>query len=873
MNALVEREGALAELRAAVGRGRVVLLAGEAGIGKTSVLRALAQGHAASPTLPGPVWWGACDALDTPHPLAPLLDMAREAAPPFAAALAGPRPALFEAVLEALRSAPRPVLMVVEDAHWADEATLDLLKFLGRRMTRTRALLVVSYRDDEVTASHPLRRVIGELPPDALTRVPLARLTPAGVQQLAQQMGCRADGVHALTRGNAFFATEVLRDTAEPRGPVPATVQDVVLARFARLTPRVQALLRAMAVMPGRAERGLVDLLVAPTLADIEAAMASGLVVAEGDSLAFRHELARVAVEAALPAPAAQDLHRRLLATLEAPGRGAAPARCVHHAVQAHDRAAIGRHAPGAAREAAARAAHREAAAHWHLAVHQASPADAAERVQWLEQHAAICALVGRTDDAMVSRLTLERLARERGDTAAESLQLAQRASLHIARMQHDVADALTQRALDLLAPLTPGPTHALVWRWSAHLRMLNRDCVEAVHWARRAADLAAQLGDEAAEVEALATLGTASLFIDFPQAVAWMLQARERHVLAGRATGAMQIHSNLGSGAGELMQLRQAEPWLQEALAQCVANEFDSAAHYLRSWLALVALYRGRWDEAGQWAEQVLRREGASSMSRLMALLAVARLRLRRGDPGVEAALAEGLTLTGEQNTLQRTAPLRAVRAEAALAAGDKTRAAAEVATALPLALAKGHPWFIGELAYLGWQAGTVAQAPPGAAEPFALQISGRWREAAAAWQAIDAPFEQARALAEGDSAAQQAALVLFDGLGARPAAEALRRRLRDAGVRGVQRGVRASTRRHPCGLTSAEMAVLTLMARGLRNAEIAGHQHRSVRTVDHHVAAVLAKLAVESRLEAVRRAEREGWLAPPAAPSGQSG
>ena len=321
MNALVERELALAALQAAVGRGRVALVAGEAGIGKTRVLRALAEAHAASSSNPGPVWWGACDALATPHPLAPLLDIAREAAPSFTAALACPRPALFEAVLEALRRASRPVLMVVEDAHWADEATLDLLKFLGRRIARTHALLVVSYRDDEVTASHPLRRVIGELPPDALIRVPLLRLTPAGVQQLAQQMGCRADGVHALTRGNAFFATEVLRDTSEPRGPVPATVADVVLARFARLPLRVQALLRTVAVMPGRAERGLVDLLVAPTLAEIEAAMASGLLVAEGDSLAFRHELARVAVETALPAPAAQDLHGRLLAALEAPGR------------------------------------------------------------------------------------------------------------------------------------------------------------------------------------------------------------------------------------------------------------------------------------------------------------------------------------------------------------------------------------------------------------------------------------------------------------------------------------------------------------------------------------------------------------------------
>lgn len=178
-----------------------------------------------------------------------------------------------------------------------------------------------------------------------------------------------------------------------------------------------------------------------------------------------------------------------------------------------------------------------------------------------------------------------------------------------------------------------------------------------------------------------------------------------------------------------------------------------------------------------------------------------------------------------------------------------------------------------MGELSYWGWRSGgghADAAPPPGCAEPYALQISGRWQAAADAWQALNCPCERARALTEGDADAQRVALALFEDLGARPAAEALRRRLRDAGVRGVQRGARASTRTHPCGLTSAEMTVLTLVALGLRNADIAARLHRSVRTVDHHVAAVLAKLAVDSRLEAVRRAECEGWVAARAAPSG---
>ena len=327
MVGLVERQDVLDGLHGALrgvagGSGRIALVAGEAGIGKTSVLRNFA---ATCET----VWWGACDALQTPHPLAPLLDIARGAEARFAAELAAPRPALFEAVLDDLRHAAGPVLMVIEDAHWADDATLDLLKFIGRRIQRTRALLTISFRDDEVSTAHPLRRVLGELPHDAVTRITLPRLTPEGVELLARRAERQALGVHAVTRGNPFFVTEMLR---EPGIAVPRTVQDLVLARFARLPAAAQDLARLVATVPGRTERWLVDALAAPTVADLEACLDCGLLVAEGATLAFRHELGRVAIESSLSAPVAEALHARVLAALAArpapPRRASCTTRC-----------------------------------------------------------------------------------------------------------------------------------------------------------------------------------------------------------------------------------------------------------------------------------------------------------------------------------------------------------------------------------------------------------------------------------------------------------------------------------------------------------------------------------------------------------------
>lgn len=204
----------------------------------------------------------------------------------------------------------------------------------------------------------------------------------------------------------------------------------------------------------------------------------------------------------------------------------------------------------------------------------------------------------------------------------------------------------------------------------------------------------------------------------------------------------------------------------------------------------------------------------------------------------------------------------MRAARAEAAFERGDLAAARCEAEAALPLALTKKHPWFIGELAYWCWRSGALQQTPDNCAAPFALQIAGHWSAAAAAWAELGCPYEQACALADGDVAAQCEAVVIFDALGARPAVDALRRRLRDAGVRGVARGARPSTRQQAFGLTARELEVLQLLREGLRNAEIAARLHRSVRTVDHHLAAVFAKLGVDSRLEAIQAAERAGLV-----------
>ncbi|HLU82819.1 MAG TPA: LuxR C-terminal-related transcriptional regulator, partial [Trueperaceae bacterium] len=301
----------------------------------------------------------------------------------------------------------------------------------------------------------------------------------------------------------------------------------------------------------------------------------------------------------------------------------------------------------------------------------------------------------------------------------------------------------------------------------------------------------------------------------------------------------------------------------LAEAAELGAQQDKDATSHYALAWRSLCHLYLGRWREAGETASWLLGRPNARLITRIMAAVALGRLRLRRGDPEAWPVLDVALEQALETDTLQRLAPVRAARAEAALAAGSPEQALAEAYAALPLALAHRHRWFVGELSYLIFKAGGNPALPDWVAGPFGQQVRGDAVTAARSWQRLGCPYEQARALDEvGTEPALLRALELFQGLGAKPAAGVVAERLRALGVRGVKRGPRSSTAAHPAGLTARERQVLALMEQGLKNAEIAESNSVSQRTVENQVAAVLGKLGARSRTEAVAKAHRLGLI-----------
>ena len=296
---LLEREDNLEVLEHALAEaerssGSVVLIGGEAGIGKTQLVQSFSEIHADDAR----VLWGACGDLSRPRTLGPFRDIAGQVDGVLKdAVVEGTRGEVFDAVLDAVVGSGRPTAVIVEDVHWADGATLDVLKFLGRRIDRVPATLILTYRDEEVPDNHPLMLMIGDLPASAVHRVHPAPLSRAAVEKLAAGYEGSVENLFAMTRGNPFLVSEAL---LAPGGDVPANVRDAVRTRASRLSPIGQAVADLISVVPGQTERWLLEEFPEFDPGALDECRQRGLIEFESVRARYRHELVRGAMEESL---------------------------------------------------------------------------------------------------------------------------------------------------------------------------------------------------------------------------------------------------------------------------------------------------------------------------------------------------------------------------------------------------------------------------------------------------------------------------------------------------------------------------------------------------------------------------------------------
>jgi DNA-binding CsgD family transcriptional regulator/tetratricopeptide (TPR) repeat protein len=605
--------------------------------------------------------------------------------------------------------------------------------------------------------------------------------------------------------------------------------------------------------VPGKTEFWLLEQAGKLDEAGIESCLSIGMVRDEQGALAFRHEIARRALEDSLCRVRQQNLHSKVLSIL-ARRSDISAARLAHHADGARRAEEVLRYAPIAAAQASSVGAHRQAVSHYQTALRYAASLCAERRAHLQERLSYECHLTGQNECAIEMQGFALEFWRASGQRVKEGNSLRWLSTLNWYAGRRAEAYQFAADAVATLETLPPGPELAMAYCNRADLDMESHEAETAIDWAQRAIALAESWNNSSILGEALNTLGIVRLMGG--DLTGWAdLERSLQLALAGAVPEQVAIcYTSLAAMAVSCRRYSLASRYFKEGLAYCEEYDLDSWWPYLVAYRARLRFEQGQWSGANEDLKSVLRHPRTTAISRIPALRILGHLRIRRGDPDAGLPLEEARSLAGPDPELQRFGMLAAIRAEAAWLAGDLDGVVREAQPAFERVSRRRDPRMKGELAVWLWRAGALKEQPTDIAEPYAQEISGDWRGAARAWQGLGCPYEHASVLAwYGAESEQLEALAILEHLGATRAAVVLRKQMRARGVRCIPRGARVSTRHHPHGLTRREAQTLALMSDGLRNSIIAKKLYVSTKTVDHHVSAILAKLEVASRAEAV--------------------
>lgn len=858
---LLERDADLAVLadlreRASRGRGSLVLVRGEPGAGKT----ALARRSCADAIRSGVrVLWGTCTPLSTPAPLEPLNEAVQPIGGVVAALVVDDAPVhrILAALLDELTHTP--TVLVVDDLHWADQATIDLMRLLSRRVQRTRSLLIGIHRDEEVGPDHPLRPLIGDVVrSDAASQLMVGPLSKDAVATIVAGLGRDLDEVLQLTGGNAFFVREV---ATAPGESLPATVRDAVLARTADLTPAAHDVLALVTCAPEAVPDVVlpalgVDL---PTLRSLQR---TGLLERGPRGLRFRHELCRLAVADLIPAGGEVALHARVLEALERDGR-ADPAVLTHHARGAHDSARVARYAALAGRRAAATGAHAQAVDFFQLALDQPERLDADEQAELLERLAQELYFVDRLTDAVVAGDRARTIRAAEGDTAGAGSVCHALSLYEYYNADRGRADRHAAEAIELLEPTGDPIELGHAYATEAYLAIQRNDVAGTDDMLTRIRRLAEPAADLRLRMRVDMLQATRDVLVDREGAREQLLAVAAAGLRAELYYPASTSYSLLVYFDVEQRRLRAARELLDISLPLAVDRDIRICEVWQLGARARLNLLGGDWDAALLDAGVML---GADSvpLGRPWAELVAGLIGLRRGNEDSRAHLDAAWERARRLDEPLRVLPAAAAIAEQAWLTGRPDgRVDEAVAVLRATAGVPGLEWSRGDLATWLRRLGCDLPRRLAVAKPYQLMLNGQGKDAAVEWARIGEPYEQALTLLDSGGADAIEALRLLDSLDAAVVAAKLRQRLRDEGVTTIPAGPRAVTRTNPAGLTARELEVLTLLAEGWSNSQLAARLYVSPKTVGHHVSAILAKLHADTRTEAVHRARQSGILA----------
>ena len=843
---LIEREASLAALQEHLGAvlrgsGRLVVVRGEAGIGKSALVERFLAGLPAGVG----VLTGGFDGVSTPLPFAPLRDMAGRLGGDLADLLdANAELHVVRARLNELLATLDPAVVVIEDLQWADEATAETLTYQARRLSDARRLVILTYRDDD-PPSPPVRRLLGQLAGmPAAHNLQLAPLSRKGVAVLAAGHATDPAELHRLTGGNPFFVQQVLASgTAE----IPLSISDALRARLDGLGARARSALEAAAILGSRIEPWLLAAVAGEDILGADDCIAAGLLT-KGEALAFRHELTRLAVMEALPVFKGIGLHRRALDALLRSG-STDDARLAYHSEGAADAARVLRHAVAAGDAAMRVGANHEAVAQFQRAMAFAGHASEEDHAAILERLSYVQYMTNQVQEARVTREEAVALRRKLGDSLRVGDGLRHLSRLAWTHGSGAESWELSREAIRILEPLGETRELAMALANLGGLYMIVKDTVEGRSYSERAMEMGRRLGEPEPIAYALNNLGCIAMWEGDERGEELLLESYRLCNEKALFESAHRAIFNLFCNFADIREPIRAETYLAQIIdytsgVQIERCNLDCAASELKMDI-------GDWAEGERLALRALEYARAQSDDRGQGMVTLAQLAIRRGEEGGTAFLANAERYLAGFESAAHTHPIVLTRAEAAWLDGTLEEQVEPLRQVLSWAIAADDPWEIGDAARWLWQAGALPDVPARTAEPYKMVMRGDHRSAAEEFDRRPLPYEAALALAlSGEASDLQEAHDRLLALGATAVARKVAGDLRRVGA-AVPRGPRRDTRANPANLTARQMEIARLVARGLTNREIAGELVLTEKTVGHHVSAVLAKLGAQRRTE----------------------
>jgi DNA-binding CsgD family transcriptional regulator len=865
---LLEREDYLVQLKkyfdqVEKGAGHTIFLIGEAGIGKTSLVN-LFEREVKSKAL---FYLGACDSLFTPRPLGPLYDVSIHLGVHIAEMLRNEknRALIFATILKQLTTSAIPSVLVFEDTHWADDATVDFIKYLARRINRARCLFIVTCRDSEIHSTHSLRRIFGELPPDTFSKIVVKPLSREAVNSLAMAKG-NPNGaeVYSLTGGNPFYVTEILVSGMQR---IPEHVKDSILTIFHSKEATMQALLEFLSILPSRIDFRIIERIKDDFSCDIDDCIWSGIIVRTPEYLYFKHELFRLAIEESLLPSKRKSYHKKMLRILSEINDGSHRfSQLVHHARQADEKKLVVEIAPKAAREASIAGAHTEASRHYMTAIESTTVRDS-HLATLYDCHAYECFLTSQINAAISSQQQALDIWREQKISlrVGNALRFLSRLSWFLGKK-----DAVMTLALESISVLEQVPLSrelALSYSHMSQIYMIYNDPENSLHWGRKAIDLAAEMHDEEILAPALNTVGT--VLSNYPSSQSDgeknLNQSLSIAVTNNMHEHVARAYSNHATILVLTKNYKKAFDNFEAGLRYCETHDLNFFRNYMLSEKIKLLLETGEWHEASKNAQALHRNSFLPAVIRTGAVAVLSRISTRRGEfEKARELIDEGKKISGHTQEAHRIVPILVSELELCWIANAPLPARELTAALGELFPDKNNSWYYSELAYWMNKCGvlTTEDRDVKFTKPFHFEILGDWKSAAEIWKELGCPYERALSLFNGEQEHQRAALAILDELGASAVYSMLRARLKTMGIKNIPKGIRKSTRNNPAQLTNRQIDILVLLREGLQNVEIANKLFISTKTVSHHVSAILSQFEVNSRTKAVALAKKRGIL-----------